>query len=200
MAAQDVPTPDRPDLTAGLTQFLSQHGDLCLGKFDWPIDVDIQAFAQKTRDAVQMPVLEQLGLVKSSDGTIPMHREDGGTDNMPAKRYELTDEGKKYYLVRETRLRRSDGQEIVHQGDLCAGHFRLDKITSWDSPTMVHGQPETLVSYTYKFSPAPWARRPEALKVFPMVNQIIKGEGTLNLKQRMRWSDSHWIEVSGAID
>jgi hypothetical protein len=31
--------PDNKALAAGLSKYLVHHGDVCVGKFDWPIDV-----------------------------------------------------------------------------------------------------------------------------------------------------------------
>ena len=51
--------------------------------------------------------------------------------------------------------------------------------------------------YTYHVTAVPWALSPDALKVFPMIDKIIKGEGTLQLSQRMQISKDGWSAVPG---
>ena len=47
--------------------YLADHGDLCVGKFTWPPDVTLADREGGSNDAVQMPVLEHLGLVESTE-------------------------------------------------------------------------------------------------------------------------------------
>ena len=83
----------------GLQSYLSQRGDLCLAKNTWPIDVTQHEIDVGARNALQMPVLERLGLVKSSVAEIDVDDE-GTMHHMKVRRYALTDEGNKYYLER----------------------------------------------------------------------------------------------------
>ncbi len=92
--------PSQAKLASALEKYLAQQGNLCLGKFDWPIDVSQIDFETGTRDAVQMPVLEKLGLVTSTDTSVVRRQEDE-QKTVPAKRYDLTEIGKKFYLSRE---------------------------------------------------------------------------------------------------
>lgn len=187
-------SPAKPTSSAQATilrHYLQQRGDLCLGKFDWPIDVKASDFEARTRDAVQMPVLESLGLVSSSDGSVSMYKEDGSKEWVPAKRYELTRVGKMFYLKRDSIS--AGGKPVVHHGDLCAGKLSLDKVVSWTQTASDAGQAEATASYTYKFAPAQWARFPEALKAFPMIDRIEQGEGKLQMTQRFHLVDGVWV-------
>jgi hypothetical protein len=182
-------------LRPALKKYLKEHGDLCLGKFDWPIGVSESDRQMGTRDAVQMPVLEKMGLVASSKGS--EKRKDGdGEKVVSVTRYELTGKGKKFYLPRETTHVSADGKKTVRHGDFCAGKISLDAIVGWDTPRTVDGQLETTVAYTYKISAAAWTRDPEARKVFPMVDRIIKGQGTMQLQQPFRLMRDGWIAVT----
>ena len=58
------------------------------------------------------------------------------------------------------------------------GKLSLDAIVGWEPPQTAGGHKETTVTYTYRIAAAEWARNPEAQKVFPMVDRIIKGERT----------------------
>jgi hypothetical protein len=187
--------PSQTILAAALGKHLAQQGDFCLGKFDWPIDVSAPDFEMRTRDAVQMPVLEKLGLVISTNGSA-LRKEGEAEESVQVKRYALTEAGKKFYLDKETSSTTSSGNKVVHHGDFCAGKLSLDKLVQWDKPTMVGEHQETTVTYTYKIAAAEWTHDPELQKVFPMVDRILKGEGIMQLKQRFRLSGKSWIAVN----
>lgn len=181
------------ELTQALNSYLATQGDLCVGKFDWPIDVTLdEAAAMNTRDAVQMPVLEKLGLVTVSN-SMTTRMIDEKDITLPAKRYTLTEKGQKYYLKKHT-TGLAAGKQIVHEHDLCAGKLSLDKITHLEPGAnrdkMIAD--EVTVSYTYKIAPSEWAAKPEAQRVFPMVAQIINGQGTLQLQQVFHRGNSGW--------
>lgn len=186
---------DRAALQVALNRHLAERGDLCLGKFDWPIDVNAVDFANGTRDAVQMPVLERLGLVSSSDGTVTMHRDDGSQEPVAAKRYELTRVGKMFYVPRETSTRVGDKQ-IQHHADLCAGKLSLERLVSVDVNRQGR-QGQATVQYTYRFAPAQWTRFDEALKVFPMIARVEQGQGSMQMTQRFELIDGKWVAASG---
>src|SRR5579871_4046556 len=80
--------PDRAALERGLQAYLERRGDLCVGHPRWPIDVPPDA--QGTADAIQLPVLEQLGLVSSK---VIQVRQDGAATPFQARRYQLTSAG-----------------------------------------------------------------------------------------------------------
>jgi hypothetical protein len=53
------------------------------------------------------------------------------------------------------------------------------------------------VFYTYHVTAVPWALTPDALQVFPMIDKIVKGAGTLQLSQRMLLGKEGWTAVPG---
>src|ERR1700679_3138300 len=67
----DMAQPSERELTRAVTHYLSDHGDLCVGKFTWPRVVTHQDQLARTNDAVQLPVLERLGLVESTEIPAP---------------------------------------------------------------------------------------------------------------------------------
>lgn len=180
-------------LTTAVNNYLVEHGDLCIGKFNWPIDVSAEEFAVPTRDAVQLPVMEKLGLVKSSDAFV-LRKQGDAEVKVAVKRYELTAVGKKYYLKKLT-VSVAQGIMVTHNGDFCVAQLKLDKIIAWDSPDMHGKSPETTVTYTYKIAAADWTHNPAIEQVFPMVARIAKGESKLQLKQRFRQTGDSWIAV-----
>lgn len=190
--------PDKKIFAAALKKYLAQQGDFCLGKFDWPIDVSESDFEMGTRDAVQMPVLEKLGLVVSSSASAMRKKgesEDEAEQSVPVKRYALTEAGKKFYLDKKISSTILGGKKIVHHGDFCAGKLSLNKLVRWDKPEMQGGNTETTVNYTYKISAAKWTHDPEIQQVFPMLARILQGEGSMQLQQRFRLSGKSWVAV-----
>jgi hypothetical protein len=185
--------PTRQDLRAALEKYLQERGNLCLGKFDWPIEISERDSRLGTRDAMQMPVLEKAGIVSSK---VVEKQEEGAEQAVTVTRYELTGIGRKFYLARDTTNVSADGKEIVHHGDFCAGKLSLDKIVGWSTPQATADEQQTTVTYTYKIAAADWARKPEIQKVFPMVDRIIKGERTLQLEQLFRLTKDGWVAVS----
>jgi hypothetical protein len=49
-----------------------------------------------------------------------------------------------------------------------------------------------VVSYTYNIAPAAWTSDPEARRVFPMVERMVRGEGVVRLKEGMVLTPHGW--------
>ncbi|TFW20297.1 hypothetical protein [Duganella callida] len=181
-AVHGASLPDKA-MAKGLAQYLAQYGDVCVGKFDWPIDVAPGDAEAGSRDAIQLPVLAQLGLAQAESG---MTTRDG--KEVPVERYSLTEAGRKFYLKRDTTTTSPTGEKIVRAGDFCVGKLHLAKLTAWDADSGT-------ASYTYKFAAAPWMKEARAQQVFPMIAYIMKGEGQLQMKQRLRLDHGRWVGV-----
>lgn len=181
----------RKALTTALKEFLAQRGDICLAKYDWPIDVSARDVAAKTRDAVQMPVMEQLGLVKHSEGYVVYKTDGQPEEKVPTKRYELTELGRSFYKTRETVSHPHTGQNVTHHGDLCAGHLGLDSIVRVDA---ADGSTSRVnVSYLYSFAPEAWVKDGQIREVFPMLDMLIKGQGKQAMTQRFHFDGQAWV-------
>src|SRR5580692_12876791 len=74
--------PSPRDMTRAVKQFLAEHGDLCMAKYTWPRDVTAADRDAHSNDAVQLPVLERLGLVQSTQ--IPVPAAGGASPDAPA--------------------------------------------------------------------------------------------------------------------
>ena len=167
-------------------RYLAAKGDLCLGKFNWPIVVTEGDRQHTSRDSIQMPVLEKLGLVVSSRAA----------NDPNARSYDLTPEGRKYYIHKKTYTRGPLDAPVEHPGDFCAARLNLNRVVSWLPVTVVDGQEQTTVRYTYKLAfVAPWARDPGIQKAFPMVDRIVAGEGTQQLVQVFARIDGRWAAI-----
>jgi hypothetical protein len=182
----------RENFTAAINGFLAQHGHMCLAKYDWPIYVTTDDTANGTRDAIQMPVLEKLGLVKGKNVIAERTGDDGKKIYANARVYELTPEGQKYYLhipeVVATAMK-----TVTHPADFCAATLTLDKVVGWEKPMQMNGKSVTSVVYTYKIDPAPWAKNPDAQRAFPMVKRVIEGAGTMQLREGVHLTSEGWV-------
>ncbi|ELX12494.1 hypothetical protein Jab_1c11080 [Janthinobacterium sp. HH01] len=187
-SAHAAQQPGHKALAAGLSKYLAQQGDVCVGKFDWPIDVAPGDAEAGSRDAVQLPVLAQLGLAEAVGGMVVRRNAEGVEQEVPVQRYSLTEAGKKFYLKRDTSTVAPTGEKIARTGDFCVGKLSLVKVVAWDAATGT-------ASYTYKFAAAPWMHEPAAQQVFPMIAYIMKNEGQMQMKQRLRLENGRWVGV-----
>jgi hypothetical protein len=185
-AAPSQPSPKA--LQATLTKYLAQQGDLCVGKFEWPIDVAPGDAEAGSRDAVQLPVMERLGLVSAVHGVVLRKDADGAEREVPVQRYSLTEAGRMFYVSRARTTVTPAGETITRPGDFCVAKLKLDKVTGWDAAL-------STASYTYKITAAGWMNDPAMRQVFPMVAYVLQGEGKLQMKQRLRRENNSWVAV-----
>ncbi|BEP60882.1 hypothetical protein GmRootV213_14360 [Variovorax sp. V213] len=169
------------NLTAAMNAYLATKGDLCLGKTQWPIDVPQREAGTRSRNAVQMPVLEHVGLVSASAAKVQDAREGEQPTEIAVTRYALTEEGKKYFRTRET------------QGDFCAAHLALDKVVGWEARKDGKDASAVVVTYTYKIDAAPWTGDAGVQKAFPMMDRVVRGAGTMQLKQNFKRTQTGWV-------
>ncbi|MDR0480938.1 MAG: hypothetical protein LBG66_03520 [Gallionellaceae bacterium] len=180
----------RENFTATIESYLSERGHLCLAKYDWPIyvaDQDVQS-----RDAAQMPVMEKLGLVKSTPMMLEHPDDKGGKITAPGRKYELTEAGQKYYLHKPVVIA-TGGKTLTHEADFCVAALTLDKIVGWEPPQTRNGETRTAILFTYKIEPVPFAKDAEFQRVFPMVARVIEGAGTSQLREGVRLTKDGWV-------
>jgi hypothetical protein len=203
--------PDQRALKKAVTAYLADHGDLCVGKFTWPRDVTLADQEGGSNDAVQMPVLEHLGLVESTEvrgesATTPTEADAAGgatahgsqpqaATSGPIKRYSLTAKGRQFYLRKRMTTLGAHDRPIERDADFCVARLSLDKVVKWTPPEETHGHVETVVSYTYKVKSADWMVDPEARKVFPVVDRIIHGEGSALMTAILQVQNGKWVPV-----
>ncbi len=200
--------PSQHALTSAVTHYLSDHGDLCVGKFTWPRVVTPEDREAKTNDAVQLPVLERLGLVESTAISAPVaagstadaaaQGSQPGPAAAPAesaKRYSLTEKGRRYYLQKKRITLGAHDLPVEHDEDLCVARLTLDKVVKWSAPEQVHGHLETVVRYTYHIKAADWMADPQARQIFPVVDRIIRQEGNMLMSVNVRLQDGKWQPV-----
>ena len=184
---------DADTFATAVRSYLDKRGDLCLAKNTWPIDVTQHEIDVGARNALQMPVLERLGLVSSSVAEIDVDDE-GTMHHMKVRRYALTESGRKYYIVRAQAGAKAGAQAT--QGDFCAAKLSLDKVVGWDLQRSNDKEARhAVVTYTYKVDAAPWTQDAELQKVFPMVAGIVRGAGTAKLQEAFTQTDAGWVAV-----
>jgi len=178
--------PNAQALGAALHSYLATRGDLCLAKNTWPIDLTQHEIDSGARNALQLPVLERLGLASSTVAEVDVDDE-GTLHHMKVRRYALTDAGRKFYVSRSN----ADG---ARRGDFCAAHLSLDRIVGWELHGSGAGR-QVVVTYTYRVDAAPWTKDGEVQKVFPVVAGVIRGAGTAQLQETFVRRDAGWIAV-----
>jgi len=190
----DAAAPSRTAFEAGLRSYLADgHDQLCLGMMDWPIDLTEAEAGANGRHAVQLPVFEKLGLAKST--LVPVAKSAENPDGA-IKRYDLTDEGRKYYKPHAYTSR--DGS--AHTNDFCVARITLATVESWQVDAHDAQHPAATVSYTYHIDPAPWLNDDDARRVLPMVAKVIKGaDGGLQMHQGFAFGDKGWVAVPGPV-
>lgn len=184
-AATDQPS--ERELTGAVTHYLSDHGDLCVGKFAWPRVVTSQDQTAHSNDAVQLPVLERLGLVESTEISAPAAE--------TARSYSLTAKGRRYYTQKKRITLGAHDQPVEHDKDLCVARLSLDKVVKWSPPETMHGHPETVVRYTYHVKSADWMADPQAREVFPVVDRIIRNQDNMLMSVTVELQDGRWLPV-----
>jgi hypothetical protein len=175
--------PDQKAATAAVTAFLGDHGDLCLGKYTWPRDVSAADRHAGSNDAIQLPVLQRLGLVTAK------------TIQGSTQRYSLTAKGREYYLQKQRTTLGSHGQSVEHSADFCVARLTLDKVVKLSPPQPVRGHEETVAAYTYRIQPAQWLTDPQARRVFPVVDRIVRGAGRLRMTAVLQLRNRKWVSV-----
>lgn len=184
----DQRAPTAANFARGLRDYLRVRGDLCLGLSEdqWPIDVWPGSAAAHDRNAAQLPVLQKLGLVASSDAVVDKATVTG-VSRVGVRRYRLTDAGHAA-LVKRPGLSGRAG--VV---DLCVAKLTLDKVASWELTDRGGGQRGAVVHYTYRVDAAPWIGDPDARRVFPMVDRVVRGARSAQLEEGFTLTADGWV-------
>lgn len=166
--------PNSANFTNAINRYLAKRGQECTffaQKF--PIDIPATELKDQSGTAPQMAALERAGLVRGSDTTAIIHGMMGAlgaSAPRPVRRYELTDEGKKYFQMKPGVLGQSSA--------FCYGQEQVDSIVKWDEPTTQDGASVTEVTYSYKFQQlADWAKQPDVKQAFPAIKSTIEQMG-----------------------
>ncbi len=180
------------NLSDAMNANLIKNGQLCLGIVSkWPVDVPKSESQMTIGRAPEMAALEKIGLVRSQEietNFTPF------SNTSPVKtmvlRYELTEEGKKFY--REKELPGLAGEKEI-RGDICFGQQALDTVIKTEGPIIVGDKKEMTLYYTYKIENlADWAKNPDVQKTFPGIVSTINGAGKTQINQNLILTDQGW--------
>ena len=180
------------DLSEATNAYLVKKGQLCLGvATKWPVDLQDSDRGPGIVRGSEMAALERVGLVRSHEAETeftPL----SGTRPVKAKvlRYELTDDGKKFY--REKEVLGAVGEKDV-RGDICFGQQALDSVIKTEGPITVGDRKEMTLYYTYKIENlANWAKNPDIQRAFPGIVSTINGAGKTTMNQNLTLTDQGW--------
>jgi hypothetical protein len=182
--------PSRDTFTRGMQAYVAARGDLCISRATWPVDVSENDVAIGTNDAVQMPVLERLGLVRSQ--VLPV-RVNGVATPLHVRRYQLTSAGREHYLDRRTREPMlPDDPAAARHGDFCVLRLALGQVESWEVQKNGAAPPTAVVSYTYTVDAPAWTNDAGFRKAFPAVARLIGGAGSAQLVEGFTLTADGW--------
>jgi hypothetical protein len=186
------------NFTTALQKHFEGHGDLCIGRHAWPVDVPDLPMASGLRDGIQMPALEHAGLVAHVSAEMTQPHRDGTSETVKALRYDLTDKGRAFVKAHPLTAARvpAAGAASVADADVCYGTIKLEKVMDWTPPTKADGdaaRQTTVVRYTYTFDAAPWTADRVVQKAFPVLASVVHGSGSMVLSQDMVQTDSGWM-------
>jgi hypothetical protein len=180
------------NFSEAINAYLAKRGQLCLGiASTWPVDLNEGERRMTVGRAPDMAALARIGLVRSHETeteSTPLF----STRPVKAKvlRYELTEDGRKFYREKES-LGLPSKKQI--QGDLCYGQQALDKIVKWEGPTATGDYKEASVFYTYKIENlAEWAKNPDVQTVFPGIVPTIDGVGRTTMNLALTLTNQGW--------
>ena len=194
IACSSQKSPTAANFTKAINQYLAKHGDACtvIGH-QFPVDVSKSEQRLQSGIALQMAALEQAGVVRSSDAIAVVHGFldplRGSTLPQPVKRYELTEEGKRYFRQTSGAFGQTDS--------FCYGQKTVDSIVKWTEPMTMGASSQTEVTYTYKIvAPANWAENPTVQRVFSDVRTTLTGASNTPQVAGLQLTDRGW-EVPG---
>ncbi|MGC2149827.1 MAG: hypothetical protein WA613_16560 [Candidatus Acidiferrales bacterium] len=180
------------NLSEATNAYLAKKGQLCLGLASkWPVDLQDSDRGQGIVRGSQMAALEKVDLVRSHETEIEITPL-SGTRPVKAKvlRYELTDDGKKFYQEKEVPGLIGEKES---RGDICFGRQALDTVVRTEGPITVGNKKEMTLYYTYKIENlADWAKNPDIQRTFPGIVSTLNGAGKTTLNQNLTLTDQGW--------
>ena len=180
------------DFSDATNSYLAKKGQLCLGiSTKWPVDLQDSDQRAGNVKASEMAALEKVGLVHSQNTDAEYTTLSGRHAKASVLRYELTDEGKKFYREKNV-VGLGPNKEAL--GDICFGQQALDNISKTEGPTKFGDATEATVYYTYRIDNlADWANNPNIQKVFPGIIGTLNGAGKTTVNQALVLTAQGWV-------
>jgi hypothetical protein len=168
-ACNSAKKPSNANFRKALNQYLQEHGQVCtwIGQ-TFPVDVSESDLKSNFGIGSKMAVLEQAGLVQSTETVATVPEIFGPSIQRRVKRYQPTAIGRQYLQQVQAPLGQSAG--------FCYGTKTVDSIIRWTEPAMIGPAPQSEVTYTYKISNlAPWAQRADVQNQFNDIRATVAG-------------------------
>ena len=180
------------DLSDATNAYLAKQGQLCLGiSTKWPVNLQDGDQRAGSVKASEMAALEKVGLVHSQDTEAEYTTLSGRSAKAKVRRYELTDEGKKFYREKNV-VGLGPNKEAL--GDICFGQQTLDKVSKIEGPTKLGDTTGATIYYSYRIDDlADWANNPEIQKVFPGIVGTLNGAGKTTVSQALMLTAQGWV-------
>lgn len=181
--------PNAANFTKAINQYLAKHGQACtLFAQTFPIDILKSELKDQYGTAPQIAALEQAGLVHGSNTTAVLHGMMGALGpSAPrlVRRYELTDEGKKYFQVKPGAFGQS--------GAFCYGQKAVDSIVKWTEPAAMGPYTQSEVTYTYRIANlASWANRADIQQAFGDIRTTVSGISKADETAGLQLTNKGW--------
>ena len=180
------------DFSDATNSYLAKKGQLCLGiSTKWPVDLQDSDQRAGNVKASEMAALEKVGLVHSQNTDAEYTTLSGRHAKASVLRYELTDEGKKFYREKDV-VGLGPNKEAL--GDICFGQQTLDKVSKTEGPTRIGDTTGATIYYTYRIDNlADWANNPEIQRVFPGIIGTLNGAGKTTISQALVLTAQGWV-------
>lgn len=137
-------------------------------QFPVTVDWNVSGIQEKLR------ALAKAGLVVESEGEAEHPELRGRQQNGKSPRFELTEEGKKFYKADLTKT--MAGKNI---GGFCFGKATVREVSQFSEPADMFGQRISRVNFTYVVSDIPtWAKSPELLAEIKELKADVDSEST----------------------
>jgi DNA-binding PadR family transcriptional regulator len=193
-ACGDIKKPNNTNFAKAINEYLMKRGEACavIGR-QFPIDVLRPEQSEQYGIGPKLAALEQAGLVHATDTMAVVHGMleplRGSTSAQAVKRYELTEDGRKYFQQLPGALGQTSG--------FCYGQKSVDSIVKWTGPASLGTSSQAEVTYTYRIvDPAGWAERPEVQQAFSDIRTTVNGASKTTEVAGLQLTSKGW-EVPG---